>query len=203
MASLPPTTNTRVPSVTQPFTYNNGIITQAWLYFLNVLYARTGGITGGGPVWTGTIQDFAGPPANIPLGYLNCDGSAVSRTTYAGLFTAIGTTWGDGDGTTTFNVPDLNARFTSGGTPGETGGNASIVLTLDQLPAHSHTIQDPGHVHASVVTHSTNTAGAAAGSVVAGNTSSAQTGIIIDSAGNGGSVDIRPLYAAVLKIIKT
>jgi microcystin-dependent protein len=54
---------------------------------------------------TGMILPFGGTTA--PDGFLDCDGSAVSRTTYADLFAAIGTTWGTGDGSTTFNVPDL------------------------------------------------------------------------------------------------
>jgi len=49
-----------------------------------------------------------------PTGWLECDGAAVSRTTYAALFTAIGTTWGSGDGSTTFNVPDLRGEFVRG-----------------------------------------------------------------------------------------
>ena len=57
---------------------------------------------------TGTVIAFAG--ASPPAGYLSCDGSAVSRTTYAALFAVISTTWGVGDGVTTFNVPDLRGR---------------------------------------------------------------------------------------------
>lgn len=53
----------------------------------------------------GTIIDFAG--ASIPTGYLRCDGAAVLRATYAALFAAIGTEWGAGDGTTTFNLPNF------------------------------------------------------------------------------------------------
>lgn len=49
-----------------------------------------------------------------PTGWLECNGAAVSRTTYAALFTAIGTTWGTGDGSTTFNVPDLRGEFVRG-----------------------------------------------------------------------------------------
>ena len=56
----------------------------------------------------GMIKPFAG--TTVPTGYLLCDGSAVSRTTYADLFTAIGTTYGSGDGSTTFNLPDTTDR---------------------------------------------------------------------------------------------
>ena len=52
--------------------------------------------------------------SNVPTGYLECDGSVVSRTTYANLFTAIGTTYGPGDGSTTFRLPDLRGEFLRG-----------------------------------------------------------------------------------------
>ncbi len=56
----------------------------------------------------GTIQVYAGSVA--PAGFLICDGSAISRTTYAALYTAIGGTFGGGDGSSTFNLPDLRGR---------------------------------------------------------------------------------------------
>jgi Phage Tail Collar Domain len=61
---------------------------------------------------TGEVVPYAGSSA--PVGALLCDGSAVSRTDYVGLFTAIGTTYGTGNGTTTFNVPDLRGRVAAG-----------------------------------------------------------------------------------------
>lgn len=103
----------------------------------------------------GTLIDFAGTSA--PQGFLNCDGSAVSRTTYAGLFSAIGTAWGAGDGSTTFNLPDLRRKTTigSGGTAvsgpantvGSTGGEETHTLTAGELASHNHTVTDNGHVH--------------------------------------------------------
>ena len=60
----------------------------------------------------GTIYAFAGN--NIPSGYLPCNGSAISRTTYADLFAVIGTTYGSGDGSTTFNLPNLTEKFIQG-----------------------------------------------------------------------------------------
>lgn len=62
-----------------------------------------------GGKFIGEIFDYAG--ANPPPGCLACDGQALSRTTYADLFSIIGTTWGAGDGSTTFNLPGLMARF--------------------------------------------------------------------------------------------
>lgn len=61
---------------------------------------------------TGSITAYASE--TTPTGFLYCDGSAVSRTTYAGLFAVVGTTFGSGDGSTTFNLPDLRGRFLRG-----------------------------------------------------------------------------------------
>ena len=66
----------------------------------------------GSEVPAGIMQMFAGN--TIPAGWLLCDGSAVSRTDYAKLFSAIGTTWGAGDGSTTFNLPNSIGRFAEG-----------------------------------------------------------------------------------------
>lgn len=98
------------------------------------------------PVAAGLIYPYAGSTA--PTGYLMCDGAAVSRITYADLFEAIGTTYGAGDGETTFNVPDLRGRVPLGSSTdyalGSTGGEASHTLQESEMPSHSHTMNH-GH----------------------------------------------------------
>lgn len=73
----------------------------------------------------GFIGDYGG--GTVPVGWLLCDGAAISRTLYPALFTAIGTTWGAGDGSTTFNKPDLRGRARAG--RDDMGGSAAGRLT--------------------------------------------------------------------------
>ena len=78
----------------------------------------------------------------IPEGFLLCDGAAYSRTEYSELFAAIGTIYGVGDGSTTFNVPNLATRVPvgtgSGYALGATGGEAAHTLTINEMPNHAH-----------------------------------------------------------------
>lgn len=76
----------------------------------------------GNVIPAGAISAYGGGTA--PSGYLRCDGAAVSRSAYSALFSAIGTQWGAGDGSTTFNLPNLIGRFLQGAlTPGTYGGS--------------------------------------------------------------------------------
>jgi microcystin-dependent protein len=101
----------------------------------------------GGPI--GSVMMFAG--ATAPTNYLFCRGQAISRSTYSGLFALVGTTYGAGDGTTTFNLPNLQTRVVAGldagGSPdvafdalGETGGAKTHTLVEAEIPSHTHTI---------------------------------------------------------------
>ena len=85
----------------------------------------------------GTIVNW--PSSSLPVGWLKCDGSAISRTDYSSLFAVIGTTFGEGDGSTTFNLPNITDKNILGnGTINETGGNNSITLAVENLPSHYH-----------------------------------------------------------------
>lgn len=75
-------------------------------------------------VTVGTVIAFAGN--SVPSGYLMCNGAAVSRTTYAALYKAIGTTYGTGDGSTTFNLPNLVDKFVQGSNTVGTAKNAGL-----------------------------------------------------------------------------
>ena len=97
----------------------------------------------------GVVITYGGSTA--PEGWLLCDGSAVSRTTYATLFDVIGTTYGAGDNSTTFNVPDLQGRVVIGvsGTHAlaTTGGATTVTLETANLPAHNHSVPKHGHAN--------------------------------------------------------
>ena len=109
----------------------------------------------------GSVIPYAG--ASAPTGFLLCDGSNVSRTTYATLFAVIGTTYGAGDGSSTFALPDLRGRVVAGqddmggasadrltdqtgglngDTLGDTGGSETHTLTTAQLASHTHSFSD-------------------------------------------------------------
>lgn len=95
----------------------------------------------------GSIFMFAG--SVIPAGFLLCDGSEVSRSTYATLFNIIGTTYGDGDGSTTFNLPDITGRVAIGVSLnhqlGNVGGEEAHTLSTLEIPAHGHIVPSHGH----------------------------------------------------------
>ena len=155
-------------------------------------------------VVTGTINMW--PTASAPTGYLLCQGSAVSRATYAALFAIIGTTFGVGDGTTTFNLPNYTNRMPYGATVGTTGGSADAVVV-----SHTHTaaVTDPGHLHTVPNSPLVNGSG---GTYVSGSyitfgtptTSTSTTGISVANASTGvsGTGANLPPYLGINFIIK-
>ena len=110
----------------------------------------------------GSITQYAG--ASAPTGYLLCQGQAVSRTTYAGLFSAIGTQYGTGDGSTTFNIPDLQGRVPVGKNTSGTfaslnakGGAETVTLGVNEIPSHRHWISSADRDDANMTTTGQNT----------------------------------------------
>lgn len=95
----------------------------------------------------GSIVPFTG--SALPNGYLLCDGSSVSRTTYADLFSVIGTEFGSGDGSTTFNIPDLTGRLAIGQSNehlfASSGGEETHALETDEIASHLHSVPAHGH----------------------------------------------------------
>jgi microcystin-dependent protein len=151
----------------------------------------------------GSLIPFAG--ATEPVGWLFCYGQQISRAAYSALFTAIGTTYGVGDGSTTFNLPDLRGRIplckdNLGGTSanrvvaaaadtlGGNGGTETHTLTTAEIPAHTH----PG-----IGTTNNSYGGGASGAL---NGTGGSTG---SNAGGGGAHNNMQPYITLAYLIKT
>lgn len=165
----------------------------------------------GSAVLTGEIKMWG--TATAPSGYLLCNGAAVSRTTYAALYALIGTTYGSGDGSTTFNLPNFTDRMPIGGgnlyANGATGGSKDAVVV-----SHSHTatVTDPGHSHTFNYNNSSSGGIQSANGTANGTSntstnavSTATTGISVSNSTTGvsGTNANLPPYLAIRFIIKT
>lgn len=150
---------------------------------------------------TGVILPYGG--ATAPTGYLLCDGSAVNRTTYATLFAIVSTSFGTGNGTTTFNVPDLRGRFPLG--QDDMGGSSANRVTATEADtvgsasgAETHTLsitEIPSHNHGGVLGLSGSGSSQFAGG-------GASTSTAVSSQGGGGAHNNMPPYQTVNYIIK-
>jgi len=139
----------------------------------------------------GTIIDFAG--ATAPSGYLVCPMTAtnISRTTYARLFAAIGTTWGAGDNTSTFGMPYFPANYAA------VQANSNVgTSTTGDVKTHDHDITDPGHTHTYTGTVSGPDWGGRNYTQGTRSTDSAVTGITIDASGGPANL------AAGIRVLK-
>lgn len=178
---------------------------------LPVANGGTGTSTGAGLALTGEVKMW--PTAVAPTGHLLCDGAAVSRTTYAALFAALGSgasVWGLGDGSTTFNVPDFRDRMPIGaGTTyaaNASGGSKDAVVVSH---THTATSTDSGHVHPSSATNTpiaqvlaAGVTGAAANGSQTG-TGNANITTTVNSTGVSGTNANLPPYRGIYFIIKT
>ena len=208
-----------VPALAQtqvPHTFQNGEVIDAGKFNENfdALEQSIDAIPTTPSVPVGTLMMYAAETA--PVGYLLADGSAVSRVTYSDLFSVIGTTFGAGDGSSTFNLPNLSQRFPLGaGTGrliGETGGSEQHELSTTELPAHTHTVTDPGHTHLLNIggVNDTNFSAnpgeypAADSTTVFSsvNTASSSTGIVINATGGGEPFSIMNPYLVINYVIK-
>jgi len=165
---------------------------------------------------TGSVHLMASTTA--PSGYLKCNGSAVSRTTYADLFAEIGTAFGAGDGSSTFNVPDLRGEFVRGWADNgsvDSGRNFGSSQS-DQNAQHNHSatatssVTDPGHFHNVAYSNSDSGDGVIEESGVGFSgfepTETATTGISVStsvSVANQGGSEARPRNIAMMYVIKT
>lgn len=170
--------------------------------------------SGGAP--TGMIVAYGN--VTPPSGWLLCDGSAVSQTTYADLYAIIGTNFNTGgEGAGNFRLPDIKGRVTIGNgqdsglslsdrTLGTKLGEETHVLLTAEMPAHSHGVTDPGHTHVEADADGTNT-GVDQATDINGftnrSTLSNTTGITINNAGSdAGHNNVQPFLVAAF-IIKT
>jgi microcystin-dependent protein len=153
----------------------------------------------------GTINMW--PTATAPTGFLLCNGATANRATYAALFAVLGTVYGAGDGSTTFNLPNFNNRgpIGAGGlyTAGQSLGSKDAVVV-----SHTHSLTDPGHAH-TFTNYSTAGGGATSPVIGSSNTTTTQstnsqtTGITLASTGvSGTDANLQPSLG-IYFIIKT
>ena len=183
----------------------------------NLSFSAAGGAQGGVP--SGAV--FCMAVAIVPSGYLECNGAAVSRTGYAALFAVIGTQYGAGNGSSTFNLPDLRGEFVRGFDNGrgiDSGRSISATPQSDQNKQHNHTasssVNDSGHVHGTTFDNKKYFPGGNSTTVNYGgpgeypadifSMSSATTGVTVaTSIGNDGGGETRPRNIAMMYVIKT
>jgi len=153
--------------------------------------------------------------ASVPSNYLECNGAAVSRTTYSALFAVIGTAYGAGNGSSTFNIPDLRGEFIRGfdNGKGTDSGRAIATAQSSQNKQHNHSasssVSDPGHGHTMPYTNSDHNDGLVnesgdGGQAGTHNVNSNTTGISVSTTvANDGGTESRPRNIAMMYVIKT
>ncbi len=164
----------------------------------------------------GVINAFGGSMSpKPPVGWLACDGAEVSRTLYAGLFQAIGTVWGPGDGSSTFNLPDLRGRTAIGAGQstglsnralGQMLGEENHTLLAKELPVNGYVVADPGHSHG--INQSLGASGAGGNAILTTpgssgvQTAASTTGVTVSVPTGGNAHNVMQPSAVVNYIIK-
>ena len=156
----------------------------------------------------GVVQMWAGEAA--PAGWLLCQGQAVSRTTYAALYTVCGTAYGAGDGSSTFNLPDLRARMPIGlsgsgafNALGNAGGEENHTLTTEEMPSHGHAVTAGSGMPKLGAWLTNMAAGAGWKSISSTSGSDGTLGVVSASnTGGGGAHNNMPPYMVVNFIIR-
>jgi microcystin-dependent protein len=177
---------------------------RVWILQQGPVFFVAGKLAGASASPVGVLQPYAG--ATAPVGWLLCDGSAVSRTTYAALFGVCGTTYGAGNGSTTFNLPNLTDKVpvgTGANARGATGGASTVSLSVAQMPGHSHNASG-AHTH-TVVTTGTATVQSGTGATVASNSSGNTGGTgthLHDTVGSGSAHENMPPFQSFPYIIR-
>jgi microcystin-dependent protein len=194
-----PDQNGQGASVCQLFILNNSDVSE--------IYFRVHRQTSGLPGWSklvassdldaisgqlvGMVSPFGGAAA--PFGWFECNGAAVSRSTYAALFTRIGTTHGAGNGTTTFTLPDLRGEFVRGWDHGRgvDSGRAVASTQADEIKSHNHGFTKPGPDTPQVLVDT-----------IGGANFVVPTGQLITTTNNTGGTETRPRNVALIHCIK-
>jgi microcystin-dependent protein len=149
--------------------------------------------------------------SNAPRGWLSCGGQAVSREDYADLFSVVGTTYGVGNGSTTFNLPNLSGRTIVGQgsgagltsrAMGATGGEETHTLTTGEMPSHTHTSNAVGGTVGLIKADGQNTAVNVDASAVEPNIYAAPVALSINNAGSGTAHNNMQPFAVLNYIIK-
>lgn len=149
--------------------------------------------------------------STAPKGWLSCLGQEVYRGDYPDLFAVIGTTYGAGDGTTTFNLPNLSGRVVVGQgsgsgltsrSMGATGGAETHTLTTGEIPSHSHTSNATGGGLGLMTANGLNTAAEVDSSAVEPNLYAAPAALSIDNEGGGGAHNNMQPFAVLNYIIR-
>jgi microcystin-dependent protein len=147
--------------------------------------------------------------ATPPTSFMECNGQALSRTNFPVLFGILGTTFGAGDGSTTFNIPDMRGYFARGWSNGSSvdSGRTLGTTQADEFQTHTHSITDPQHQHTiQMVLETSGSAGVSPGgpgTSATTTTENAATGITVNAPNTGSTgAETRPVNVALMKIIR-